>query len=224
MSRKTTVEIICPACGRRHIVSIWQSINTTIDPEMKIAVRDRSAFLFTCPDCGKQTYLSYGFLYHQMEDRILIHLANTEENAEEIYKMFTDKDDIGPINFVDEDYLIRIVMSDNQFREKLFIFDAGLDDRIIEIYKVLVLAMYQKESSAEADYNTIGLYFYTGDDGKYYIQIITDRETKGVVEMHSDVYKKLCRDYLPRLKDIRKDDPFIDRQWALKEFHSLRKN
>lgn len=224
MSRKTTVDVICPACGKRHNVSIWQSINTTIDPEMKQAVRDRSAFQYTCPDCGKQTYLSYSFLYHQMEDRILIHLVDNEEDAEKVYKMLTDKDAFGSESLTNQDYIIRIVMSDNQFREKLFIFDAGLDDRIIELYKVLVLAMFQRESSTETDYNTIGLYFYTGDDGKHYIQIIADRETKGIVEIDINVYKKLCHDYLPSLKNIRKDDPFIDRQWALKTFESLRKN
>ena len=84
MSSKTTVEVTCPACGAKHKVSIWKSINTTLDPEMKQAVRDRSAFLFTCPSCGYQTHLSYGFLYYQMEDGILIHLANSEKNAEEI--------------------------------------------------------------------------------------------------------------------------------------------
>lgn len=224
MSRKTTVEVICPACSRRHNVSIWQSINTTLDPEMKQAVRDRSAFLFTCPDCGKQTYLSYSFLYHQMEDRILIYLADNEEDAEDMYKMLTDKDTFGTESFINQEYLIRIVISENQFREKLFIFDAGLDDRIIELYKVLVLAMFQKESSTKVEYDTIGLYFYTGDDEKYYIQIIANRESKGVVEMDSDVYKKLCQDYLPRFKELRKDDLFIDRQWAMDAFHSSPKN
>lgn len=221
MSSKTTVEVTCPACGAKHKVSIWKSINTTLDPEMKQAVRDRSAFLFTCPSCGYQTHLSYGFLYHQMEDGILIHLANSEKNAEEIYKMIKDKDAVGFFSFADQDYLIRIVMSDKQFREKLFIFDAGLDDRIIELYKIFVLAMFQKES--EEVFDKIGLYFYTDNDGKHYIQIIADNKTKGVVEMENDIYENLCRDYMPRLKDIRKDEPFIDRQWALEMMDSFAK-
>ena len=222
MSRKTNIEVTCPACSTKYEVSIWQSINTTLDPEMKQAVRNRSAFQYTCPECGNQTYLSYGFLYHQMEDRILIYLASNEADAEDMYKMLTDTDTFGPESFVNQDYLIRILMSDNQFREKLFIFDAGLDDRIIEIYKMLILAIFQKDSGEESNYDQIELYFYTDDDGKHYIHILADKEPKGVVEMLYDVYEKICRDYMPELKDIRKEDPFVDRQWALETMHSLK--
>ena len=77
---------------------------------------------------------------------------------------------------MNQDYLIRIVMSDNQFREKLFIFDAGLDDRIIEIYKVLILAIFQKDSGEESNYEQNELYFFTDDDGKHYIHILADKE------------------------------------------------
>ena len=136
--------------------------------------------------------------------------------------MIKDKDAVGFFSFADQDYLIRIVMSDKQLREKLFIFDAGLDDSIIEIYKMLILAIFQKDSGEESNYDQIELYFYTDDNGKHYIHILADKEPKGVVEMLYDVYEKICRDYMPELKDIRKEDPFVDRQWALETMHSLK--
>lgn len=72
MSMERTVDISCPGCGQASKFVIWQSINTTIDPQMKQAVRDRSAFMFTCPNCGQTRFVDYGFLYHQMEDKIMI--------------------------------------------------------------------------------------------------------------------------------------------------------
>lgn len=68
MSSHTKVIVTCPKCNKEHSIRIWRSINTTLDPEMKAAVRDRSAFLFECPSCGEKAYMDYGFLYHQMED------------------------------------------------------------------------------------------------------------------------------------------------------------
>lgn len=64
MSMHDTITITCPECGKDAEFRIWKSINTKIDPEMKAAVRDRSAFLFTCPNCGAKHYVDYGFLYH----------------------------------------------------------------------------------------------------------------------------------------------------------------
>lgn len=92
MSKRCEVTITCPKCNEEHPFVMWQSINTQLDPEMRAAVKDRSAFQFICPTCGEKTYVDYGFLYHQMEDGIMIHYASSDEDAEEIYKMVTNKE------------------------------------------------------------------------------------------------------------------------------------
>ena len=70
MSIRREISITCPECQKEHPFIMWESINTAIDPKMRSAVKDRSAFLFTCPTCGTKNYIDYGFLYHQMEDQI----------------------------------------------------------------------------------------------------------------------------------------------------------
>ena len=49
MSMERTISITCPGCGHSSDFVIWQSINTVMNPDMKQAVRDGSAFAFTCP-------------------------------------------------------------------------------------------------------------------------------------------------------------------------------
>ena len=94
MSIRREISITCPECQKEHPFIMWESINTAIDPKMRSAVKDRSAFLFTCPTCGTKNYIDYGFLYHQMEDQIMIHYANTDENEKEIYKaLYEDNTD-----------------------------------------------------------------------------------------------------------------------------------
>ena len=83
MSSHREINVTCPQCHKENSCVIWSSINTALDPEMKKAVRDRSAFQFICPDCGARTTLVYGFLYHQMEDHIMIQYAASDEAAEE---------------------------------------------------------------------------------------------------------------------------------------------
>ncbi|MDD6708201.1 CpXC domain-containing protein [Eubacterium pyruvativorans] len=84
MSRSKEVMLTCPECKQDSSFTIWESINTTLDPEMKQAVLDKSAFLFECPKCHKKTNEDYGFLYHQKEDNIMIHYANSDEDAERV--------------------------------------------------------------------------------------------------------------------------------------------
>lgn len=212
MSKKQTVQVACPACKKESDYTIWESVNTAIDPEMKAAVRNRSAFLFTCPECGEKTYVDYSFLYHQMEDRIMIHYANTEENAENIYNLVTGKEMPGMAkDLFDHGYLIRIVRSQIELREKLAIFDAGLDDRIVELFKLYVLAAFQKDNP---DCRITELLFFS-EGGKHCIQIFADCKPKGTAELTPAVYDILTNDYGPRMPDLRQDGPFIDRQWAM---------
>lgn len=183
---------------------------------MKEAVKDRSAFRFVCPDCGAETYVDYDLLYHQMEDRIMIHYARLDESAAEIYQMLT-KDD--PEDMVQDmlrnHYLIRIVRSQNQLREKIAIFDAGLDDRIIEIYKIFILHTVQEKDPDCKDIEM--LYYKDPTERKDFIQIIADGKTYGVVELKKSTYDELYDEYRDRLPDIRKDGPYIDRSWALEK-------
>lgn len=213
MSKRQSISITCPACQMDSDFIMWESINTMLDPEMKSAVRDRSAFLFTCPKCGTKNYIDYGFLYHQMEDHIMIHYANSDENAKEIYDLVTGKTMPEMMKeMFDSEYLIRIVRSQNELQEKLAIFDSGLDDRIIEIFKIFLLAKYQ-EDHPEIRQNIKLLYFTDG--GKHFIQVIADDNPAGIAEIPMDFYEKLKSDYSSKLPDIRKDEPFIDRQWAI---------
>ena len=212
MSQRREVSLTCPQCGKEHPFIIWNSINTTLDPEMKEAVKDRSAFQFVCPDCGAKTYVDYDLLYHQMENRIMIHYARLDESAAEVYQMLT-KDD--PEDMVQDmlrnHYLIRIVRSQNQLREKIAIFDAGLDDRIIEIYKIFILHTVQEKDPDCKDIEM--LYYKDPTEGKDFIQIIAKDKTYGIVELKKSAYDE----YRDRLPDIRKDGPDIDRSWALEK-------
>lgn len=52
MSRHSIEKIICPKCGCESDFMIWGNINTVLDPDMKMKVRTKEAFSFTCTKCG----------------------------------------------------------------------------------------------------------------------------------------------------------------------------
>ena len=212
MSSHIEVTVTCPKCNTEHTTMIWRSINTKLDPEMKAAVKDRSAFLFECPSCGEKTYMDYGFLYHQMEDNIMIHYATSDEEAVEIYETLYGDDPTGMIkDMINDNYLVRIVRSQNELREKIAIFDEGLDDRIIEIIKIFILAKFMEDHPDCEDIEAL----YYKDDNKNLVQVLADGKSYGVVEMPDELYKNLYEKFIKQMPDMREDGPYIDRRWAL---------
>ncbi len=185
MSLMRSVPITCPFCGKISNFTRWDSINTELNPEMKAAVRDRSAFRFICPECGSKSYVDYDFLSHQMEDRIMIQYASSDEDAEKFYNLFTGK--TKPNKMLDtlkSGYLIRIVRSLPELLEKLAIFDAGLDDRIVKIIKLFMMLDFQTK---HPDWKNISTCFFT-DEGKHFIQLFTEGKLKAELELSPDVY------------------------------------
>ena len=213
MSHTATVTITCPKCGKNHPFEIWDSVNTTLDPDMKEKVASGEIFRFTCPSCGAEVQVNYNLLYHQMDDRIMIQFAPDKRTAEEYKKIIS-----GPAKamegmfeeFWDSHYLTRIVRTIFGLQEKIQIFDADLDDRIVEIFKLLLLYQTVQEDS----FDETDLYYFR-DDGTDYVQVITENEPAGSFEMTPEVYEKLSQDFMPKLPDIRDAEPEIDRAWAL---------
>lgn len=214
MSKSYETMIECPKCSQSSAFRIWESINTSLDPEMKEKVKDRSAFLFTCPHCGEITGIDYGFLYHQMEDTIMIAYANSDENEEEMYCMFTKEYDnplgIGNI-FLQGGYLLRIVRSLSALREKIFIFDDSLDDRIIEIYK---LFLYVELLDNTADSEDIDIFYLGGDEPHF--EAVTSKKFIGTAEFSKDFYDSLIKEYADLMPELRHDEPIVDRSYAMK--------
>ena len=99
----------------------------------------------------------------------------------------------------------RIVPDFNSFKEKIFIFESGLDDMAVELTKIAIsqtvskklggvevtsgyLSMYDRES------NTMGFTYFTGEDKKPYVQTARLEiygKSKDIVERFAVKDKKL---------------------------------
>ncbi|MBP3210559.1 MAG: CpXC domain-containing protein [Oscillospiraceae bacterium] len=211
MSLSSEITVTCPVCQNNYPFRIWISINTEENPELKKAIQDRSAFLFKCPDCGAKSYIDYGFLYHDMENRIMLYYADSKESAEETYLMFIGRARAGIAQiFQEKKYLIRIVRSQNELLEKVAIFDAGLDDRIIEICKVFILGSIQDQDPDAKGIKI--LYFW--ESGKNFFRVLSNGKPYAESEILPEMYEEIQKEYGGRIPDIRSDDLFIDRKWA----------
>ena len=197
--------IVCPGCEERSDVGIWDSLNVTIDTDMYEAVRDGSVFAYECPKCGFKSRFVYPMLYHDMDKKQMIYLCTDSNTAKSAAKEFDDmlsgkqlshiKEKTGvepPDNTADmKDYTLRIVPTYDKLKEKLFIFDAGLDDRAVEIYKSIVYKMLSEQGH---DLERIS-FFYTkerGDAKSGEIQFFRREEGSGFSEFNPEMYEEIA--------------------------------
>ena len=197
-------KVTCPSCHYEGNFELWDSINTALDPEMKEKVLNQSIFLYTCPNCGETFRLNYPTLYHQMEDLIMIYLV-PESEVEKTCEIFCKKNTLA--DFHTEKYLNRVVTSPNQLVEKIQIFDAGKDDRIMEL---VADSLHENNPDKEFD----ELRFAVDDDGTNILVIINKSEITGAVDI--DNMYEFASSHCDDFKDLRDDeDVVINREWIL---------
>ncbi len=74
MSKLRTIKLTCPDCGEEFDFDLYESVNVTLDPELKEKVLDGSIFAPVCPKCGHFEVLIHPFLYHDMDKKYMIQL------------------------------------------------------------------------------------------------------------------------------------------------------
>ncbi len=207
MSQHHIVELACPRCGQKTEFTVWDSINTALDPEMKEKVCTGEAFFFRCPNCVAKTFVDYATLYHQMEDHVMIWLmpGNPSEGIEQFESIKNGKAGI-PLY---PDYYLRVVTSRYQLREKLLLLDWGWDDRFAEIAKLFsheAIRIEHPELSIEE------LLFDQADDGKVCLGFRLTDGRWGYLPFDYSLYKNVKEKWEDKLP---KEDAYvIDSAWA----------
>ena len=212
MSLENKTTATCPQCKEPGEFTVWSSINTTLDPDKKAAVMDGSLFLFTCPKCGAKTIAVYPCLYHDMEKKLMIYLAPTDAAFQDAMRSSATTADNDLMKTVGAGYIRRIVRTVNELREKVMIFEAGLDDRIVELFKSLLETSMKAQDPSLDDISF--LYFRDGEED--FVQAVSKGQTIGVSPMVRELYDDLAlRCKAIDLPDISEDVPVIGKARAL---------
>lgn len=213
MSKISEETIKCPKCGKESKFVMWSSINTVLNPEMKKKVLTGEIFKFKCNKCGCEARINYSSLYHQMEDRIMIYYVQNEEDYESACNMFSGED-MPEIfeNLMAEKYLYRIVTSPGELREKIIIFDNGLDDRVIEIAKIFYIGQ-AKEQGIKVKH----IFFDVSSEASICLLYLTKMERQKMASIEKELLEKIREEVLKDSLDIREDRFDIDENWALEK-------
>lgn len=188
----------CPHCGHKSAREVLTNINADKNPELRAAVQDLSCFRWVCPNCGVSSLVIDPCLYHDMSGQFMVWLSPEGKPQ-----------DIGNFDPL-AGYTLRYVEDLNAFREKINVLERGLDDRAVELMKLLLLLQVQR------DLDVVELLFHdlNEQDGTFtYVAILSDG-VEQYISMPGDTYQRLANDVAERLYTNNRQFQKIDLEWA----------
>ncbi len=169
MSMHHEVGITCPKCQKAGVFTVWDSINTKLDPDMKDRVKSLEAFRYHCGHCGTDVQVDYGFLYHDMDHHFMVFYAPTDKDQENADRDMADGQDKFKDMVETAGYVFRLVRRKADVLAKLAIFEAGRDDRLMEWTTAAALAQVGEK---DKDFTVTESHFGTADDGSLRLNLI----------------------------------------------------
>lgn len=201
--------ITCPHCQAETDHKVLDHINIDRNPELRAKVQDLSCFRVQCPNCGETVLAVHPCLYHDMANQFMVWFW--PEEGEAPHAQFD------PL----AGYTLRRVDSLNAFREKINVLECGLDDRAVEIMKLLLFTQLNR------DLDVVELLFHALDDrtGELRFVAVLSDGAEQYAAMPGATYQRLREDVEAYLYTPGADFAVIDMAWAsgaLELLHEMR--
>lgn len=190
--------IICPHCQAETDHKVLDHINIDRNPELRAKVQDLSCFRVQCPNCGETALAVHPCLYHDMANQFMVWLWPEEGQA--------PRAQFDPL----AGYTLRRVDSLNTFREKINVLECGLDDRAVEMMKLLLFAQLNR------DLDVVELLFHALDErtGELRFVAVLSDGAEQYAAMPGAVYQRLREDAETYLYTPGGDFTVVDMAWA----------
>lgn len=209
LEKEKTIVYKCRECGEEVTLVLPQIINE----EKAAELEDMSLFKWTCTSCKHVWKLLYPCMYVNEKKRILIWFVNNlketiqlEAHLEEEFKMRT------------QGFTKRFCNTLEEFSEKVRVLESGLDDRTIELLKIMTFARLHI-----SDPSLKSIYYYRRDElGNYEFTIFSESGPNGIAlpfTMYQEI-AQIIQNEIPELKD---QFYRIDLEWAGKQIVEFQK-
>ena len=176
MIQQIRKKINCPQCCTEREVILWENINVKINPDLKENLFNGTLNMLKCKDCGYETRIDIPLIYHDMDKNFFIYFAPDYPVGEEktLIKNLGKKTATLFNDFYNN--RLSIVFDYKSLLEKIQIFDEDLDDRAIEVCKLLARTKLELKE---------GVAFYSETKNNKLEFVFFEKEDKNVCHTHS---------------------------------------
>ena len=221
MAKMRKQMIRCPKCNAVLEMEMWNKLEMPYDENQKDKVMNNTFFKVKCDACGMSLPMMYDFEYNDLERKFLIWVVPQMTEAEKGRIMNFNKrlETDRALQLAQGGYRYRIVQTDNDLREKVLIFEEGLDDRFIETMKISYVPVIKKHVGE--DCKILGFYFDKNEEGKYQWVVVFDKRDPMLLKVDMNIYHDM-KEKMWELAESKTPDGFlvVGAAWALDVMNS----
>ena len=206
MSESHLDTFTCPHCKEEGPLELWTSINVDLDPDARRKLEDLSLFEWTCPNCGKVCLVLHPCLYHDMSNEFMVWFAPDGEvqNGAEFSQL--------------DHYTLRTTRTPNEFREKVNVLERHLDDRALELTKLILIMQLTRDNV-----DVVDVVFHSIDtSGRFVFVLVHPDGVEQYVRLPASTYEKLAGDVRDYLYTPSHGFQTIDLNWAKESLDLLK--
>lgn len=198
----------CPNCEHEITMNLNEFVDVSTDPEFKDQIMNGEFFLIKCPECGDETLVEYPVMYMDPGKKLTIYMAPEHESdlLEQLNSLEVPEGDL------DEEAVFRVVGNSAELLEKILLADGGRDDRIMALYKAIIVENMREEWP---DVKIRDLLYFFDNDEEYFI--IWDYDNAAgeqlTVNVDDELYNQLKDDYLAALTIPANKYAEVNDQW-----------
>jgi CpXC protein len=139
MSHAREETVVCPGCAKPGQVTLFTSVDVAAEPELKERLARGRLSVFTCANCGREARIVHPLLYKDPSRELVVQLD--PEGTIGVESLVRGLGEARP-------RVTRVVRDGNALIEKVRIDDAGLDDRVVEVMKLLLQVSHAEHMNA----------------------------------------------------------------------------
>lgn len=225
MSEAKTYPIRCPRCRHELAVDLYESINVKTDPDLRQKLMANAINVVHCGECGLAFRVDKPLLYHDPGRRIMIYLVPLADEAlgageRQFAELLIRLEGLLPADIRPPN--IGLVFNRIELVERIFLLEAGLNERIIEYLKYLLYT----RNTARLDPAKKALLFNAEDSSEedlcFVVQDVATQKLEAMLKYDRGVYATLAdmfdRDeQTPRLLELFPGPRISARALLLKE-------
>lgn len=130
------------ACGGTFLAPMADAINAELMPDLRMQLIRGEMHRFTCPNCQEKVTIEKELLYTDFSRNTIIKVMPRKQRfrwKEASESLEDDLQRIPTAILPPDGNVARVVFGLGELREKLIAQDAGIDDRIVELLKALLI-------------------------------------------------------------------------------------
>lgn len=195
MSQKQKYWIRCPKCQYEQDVELYSAINARQDPELREALLANRLNVVTCDHCSATFRVDLPFAYSDPERHVLIYWIPARPE-DQLSSENTFQEDLAQLtSTLPKDLTmptVSLVFDRYQLVERIFLYEAGLNERIIEYIKYLIYLRNRSKVNPEQKVLLFDAQDSTDEYLCFVVQDATSKKLEGLLQYDRRAYTALC--------------------------------